>query len=226
MPKSGSRSRSTGGNGKVKKMAIVPEETVAKLNTVLSGLIARPQPPSRPEVVRLDELQRELDHAKQLEDPVARMAAVTRGYDNWRREYNKFLGGVNPAPTTSFIPSLPSVSTTVSSSFSSRPTSPTSSKSDTKEEDETEDEEATETVSDGGSFKQEDKPLKLDLNFVCPDCGRQFKSQGGLTRHAKKKHKMWMGQAATPEGLQRMKTETDTAKNGKGIVFYPASSRR
>ena len=191
----------------------MPEDTVSKLNAVLSGLIARPQPPSRPDIVRLDELQKELDHAKQLQDPVARMAAITQGYDNWRREYDKFLGSVNPTPTASFIPPLPPKSP------------PPGSGSASQTDENASDEETTEAESDAGSYTQEDK-IKLEPRFTCPECLKNFGSQSARTRHAKSKHGIWLGKGSTPQGLQRLKTETGGAKTGRGIVFYPASSRR
>ena len=216
MSKSGSRGRSSGGNGKVKKMAIVPEETVAKLNTVLSGLIARPQPPSQPDIIRLDELQRDLDHAKQLEDPVARMAAVSQGYENWRREYDKFLGR---APTGSFIPPVKVTPTPLATPVSSRPASPTPSK------EKKEDKKTTDTGSSAGSSKEEGKPFKLDLRIACPECSRIFGSKGALTRHAHAKHGIWLGKAG---GLRSRRTRPvfDGAKKTKGLVFYPASTKR
>ena len=198
-------------------MALMPEDTVSKLNTVLSGLIARPQPPSRPDVVRLDELQNELDRAKQLQDPVARMAAVTQGYDNWRREYDKFLGSVNPTPTSSFIPPPPPLSP------------PPGSGSASQTDENISDEETIEAESDAGSYTQEQRKedeIKLEPSFTCPECLKNFRSQSARTRHARSKHGIWLGKGSTPQGLQRLKTETGGAKTGRGIVFYPASSRR
>ena len=232
MSKSGSRGRSSGGNGKVKEMAMMPAETVAKLNTVLSGIIDRPQPPSRPDVVRLDELQRELDQAKQLEDPVARMAAVTRGYDNWRRGYDRYLGTVNPIPTINFIPppSLSStpVTTTPASSRTASPTPKIEEKTEIKTEDEDEEEEEEEMSEvEEPAVEEEPEPAVRTATFDCPQCEKTFASQGALTRHVRQAHELWMGKASTPLGLKRLKTEPEPGdQTGKGIVFYPASSRR
>ena len=204
-------------------MVLMPEGTVSKLNTVLSGLIARPQPPSRPDVVRLDQLQKELDHAKQVQDPVARMAAVTQGYDNWRREYDKFLGSVNPTPTASFIPPPP-LSPPPLSPPGSRPSSPYEEKTG----DDAYDDDDDDTYTDAEEKEdEEDEEIKVEPpSFTCPECQQVFKSKSGLTRHAKQ-HKIWLGKGETPPGLQRLKNEAgDEAKTGQGIVFYPASSRQ
>ena len=94
-----------------------------------------------------------------------------------------------------------------------------------EEEEEKEDEEGEEmTEMESDEPVEEPEPA---VTFDCPKCGKKFASQGPLTRHVRQAHELWMGKASTPVGLERLKTEPKPGdQTGKGIVFYPASSRR
>ena len=137
------------------------------------------------------------------------MAAVTQGYDNWRREYNKFLGSVNPTPTASLSPP------------GSSPSSLYDEKTDADDDDDDDDETYTDAQEDEEEAKEEE--IKVEPpSFTCPECHNVFKSQNGLTNHANRMHGIWVGKAAKPK---KERTD-DGAKTGRGIVFYSASSRR
>lgn len=223
----------------------MPEDTLSKLNAVLSRQLERPMPPSRPETVRLDALEKELQQAKQIQDPMLHQAAVAKVHDSWKREYDKFLAETTapaptpPAPTPIFIPPPPLSPT------------PTPSHSPVK------------TYSQAAL-----SPVQYELSkpstYSCSRCGKTFKTKSWQTKHLLQVHGLWQGVSATPKGSKRLPEEkveepnlSDDSelgepeyleelsddeseeieaeyknylkkeKRGKGIkIFFPASSRR
>ena len=45
-------------------MTVIPEDTLSKLNSVLTGILERPQLPATPLATRLDQAKKELEQIK------------------------------------------------------------------------------------------------------------------------------------------------------------------
>ena len=238
MPKSKPRSR--GSESRVKKMSLIPTETVSKLDALLSRQLAKPEPPTNPAVDRYDTVTKDLESAIQSGDPVA----IQLANQNWQREYNKFKETLYSRPVTT---SMPTTTRSTSPPPSPPPTpTPTPIISDDDEEDE-EERAAREAEEKERAAKDpyhtpptsvesvatpsspatpmsppkvvKDKSGKVALRYRCSECHKYFRNQGALTRHWRDKHSE-LGE--TPRASSS-KTKKQT---GSGIIFYPASSKR
>lgn len=231
MPKS--KPRSGGSESRVKKMSLIPTETVSKLDALLSRQLAKPRTPTNPAVDRYDTVTKALESAIQSGDPVA----IQLANQNWQREYNKFKETLYSGPVTTSMPT-----TTRSTSPPTPPPTPTPSDDDEEDEEERA---ARERVAMERAVRDlyhiepvttpsspvtpimsppkvaKDKSGKVTVRYRCSECDRDFGNQGALTRHFREKHPGGETPRSKIPIISKTKEQT-----GSGIIFYPASSKR
>ena len=222
-------------------MRLLPEETVSKLDSVLTGIIANPRPPAMPRTLQLDKKKQELDEVKQkdYDSEYTKMMMYNKAYDAWKKDYDKFLATANSAtaPAPAPAPAAPPPFPPPPPPPSSPPLSPLKEEEPSSDDDDDNwsDAESAVTPSEEGEGETTEAHSDSELvtrtpTYDCPHCQKSYKRQSGLTRHIKDKHKKWVGKGETPPGLSREKLDTfspSERKTGRGgIVFYHASSRR
>ena len=220
----------------MKNFGLLPENSLEKLNKVLDGILARPQEPSTPQTIKLDQLTQELDHLRQSNaDP----AFIAKKYEDWKRLYTEWLGTKNVYNNSS-VPSS-------NDEFQSQTTDDeeiedwlTSRKLSTFKrpsfKDQADEIESTESDSEYSTISE---PTKQTKSHICPKCGKGFGNRSWLTKHLKTSHQLWQGMKSTPPGVTRFRKKANKKvkkktmpkpekemKTGKGIIFYPAASRR